>query len=490
MKFIRKFLKYLMLLFIILIAGGAIAWLIAPTGPRELLEFDDPYHKKRKAVSAKQYMASTGTPWATQAAVDVLENGGNAFDAAAAALLVLNVTYGEAASFPGVAPLLIYDAKTNTIKGYVGAGTAPEKATIELFKSKGHKTVPKNDMWAQLLPASPDVLISLLKDYGTKSFSELSRPAARIAKEGFPVHKTMLKNLDLNLVERFGFNLLMPYNVDIYLSGQWWRPLHHKERFVRPHLSQTFLDMAQAEKDILRRENSRSRGLTAVRDYFYKGPIADKIVDMHSKENGLFSKKDLANYKGYWEKPVSGSFKEYTIFANNTWCQGPVVPMVLQLLEGIDLKSLGHNSPEYLHTLIQAIELAMADREAFFGDPEFVKVPIKGLLDPGYAAERRKQLTPGKAFGKMPAHGSPSGFQAMNQHIKGYAFNPVSHKNNQLKIGRDTSYICIVDSAGNAVSLTPSDFPQTPMVPGTGLTLGNRMTQFRLDPKHPTALMP
>ncbi|MCP4134401.1 MAG: gamma-glutamyltransferase family protein, partial [bacterium] len=125
-----------------------------------------------------------------------------------------------------------------------------------------------------------------------------------------------------------------------------------------------------------------------------------------------------------------------------------------------------------------------------FGDPEFVKVPIKGLLDPGYAAERRKQLTPGKAFGKMPAHGSPSGFQAGNQNIKGYAFNPVSHKNNQLKIGRDTSYICIVDSAGNAVSLTPSDFPQTPMVPGTGLTLGNRMTQFRLDPKHPTALMP
>ena len=163
--------------------------------------------------------------------------------------------------------------------------------------------------------------------------------------------------------------------------------------------------------------------------------------------------------------------------------------MVLQILDGIDLKSMGHNSPEYVHTVLQAIELAMADREAYFGDPKFVKVPAAGLLDPLYAQERRKLMTPGKAFGKMPDPGDPWKYQgeAAPASLSGTT-NTVASEGTGLQLGKDTSYICVVDSKGNAVSLTPSDFPQTPMVPGTGLTLGNRMNQFRLDPQHPDAL--
>lgn len=462
-----------------------LAWIILPTGPRERMEFKDPYQVERDSVTGSSFMAATGNPWTTRTAIDVMDRGGNAFDAAVAALLVLNVTFGEAASFPGVSPLLVYHADTNKIISYCGAGTAPQKATIERFRDAGHDKVPVNDIWAQLIPASPDMIIELLKKHGTMSFTQLSAYAISIAREGFPVHRMMLNNLGLNLVERFGFNLLMPYNVKVYLDGQWWRPLHHRERFTRPDLAATLQSMADTERLVLEKTGNREAGLQAVRDYFYDGPIADTIVEFHSEEGGLFTREDLSGYRGYWEKPLTGTYRNYTIYANRTWCQGAVTPMVLQILEAIDLKSMGHNSPEYMHTVLQAIELAMADREAYFGDPDHVDVPVDVLLSKEFALNRKQQMTPGKAFEKMPLAGPVSEKktgkidQVQAQHA--IADNSTIH---------DTSYICIVDSQGNAVSLTPSDFPKTPMVPGTGLTLGNRMTQFRLDPGHAAALAP
>ncbi len=468
-----------------------VIYLLLPKGPRESMAFDDPHLKDRPAVTSQHYMAAAGTPWATRAAMDTMANGGNAVDAAVAALLALNVTYGEAASFPGVAPILIYDAVNGTIESYTGAGKAPARATIELFKSKGWKTIPKMDIFSQLLPASPDVIISILRKYGTKSFTELSRPAIKLAREGFPVHDTMLKNLNLSLVERLGFTVLMPYNSKVYLGGQWWRPLHHGEIFKRPELADTFESMAKAEQDVLARGGTRDAGLQAVRDMFYKGDIARKIVAFHKKKGGLFTAEDLAGYSGYWEAPLTGRFREYTIYANDTWNQGAVTPIVLQILNGIDLKAMGHNSPEYVHTVLQAIELAMADREAYMGDPKFVKVPIKGLLDTAYADERGRLMTPGRAFGRMPPPGDPWKYQdgSSSRPAPVLAAEPGAGAPG-MQAGKDTSYITVVDANGNAVSLTPSDFPQTPMVPGTGLTLGSRMNQFRLDPGNPDALEP
>ncbi|MBN1691113.1 MAG: gamma-glutamyltransferase, partial [Dehalococcoidia bacterium] len=436
---------------LILILG--ITYLALPKGPRETMTFNDTHKVDRPAAISYNFMAATGTPWATQAALDVMEDGGNAVDGAVAALLALNVTYGEAASFPGVAPILIYDAETKTVESYTGAGTAPARATIELFTSRGWKTVPKMDIWSQLLPASPDVIVSILDKYGTKSFTELSAPAIKLARDGFPVHDTMLKNLNLSLVERLGFTVLMPYNSQVYLGAQWWRPLHHGEIFRRPDLADTFELMARAEQEVLARGGTRQQALTAVRDTFYKGEIAEKIVAFHREKGGLFTTEDLANYSGHWEKPLQGRFGPYTIYANQTWNQSAVTPMVLQILEGIDLKSMRHNSPQYVHTVLQAIELAMADREAYFGDPEFVKVPSTGLLDPRYAQERRLLMTPDAAFGKMPPAGDPWKYQgeaapsSLSQPADTTALD-----NSGLQFGKDTSYICVVDSQGNAVS--------------------------------------
>ena len=492
MKKFKKILKIAAISFGSLIALLIIIYFILPKGPKDLMEFDDPYQVSRPSVSSNDYMASTGTPWATETAMDIMDTGGNAYDAMAASLLTLNVTHGEAASFPSVVPLIIHDAETEEVMSYNGVGTAPTMATIDLFEERGHDTVPKLNILSQLIPSSPDMLIRLLQEKGTMSFSEIVAPAIDIAKEGFPVHSVMANNLDLSLIERFGMNIIMPYNGKVYLDGEWWRPLHHSERFTRPELANTFEKMSQVEQDALASGKSREEALQAVRDYFYEGEIADKIIELHDDKNGLFSHEDLANYEGDWEEPIEGNYENYSLFTNGTWTQGPVMPIILQILEGVDLKSMEHNSPEYMHTVLQAIELGMADREAYFGDPDFVNVPIEGLLSKEYASDRRTKLTE-KAFGEMPEWGQPFDYQE----TIGETFEPVvelerykQKKKSGIKFGKDTSSIAIVDKDGNSISLTVSDFPESPMVPGTGLTLGTRMTQFKLDEGNANALEP
>jgi gamma-glutamyltranspeptidase/glutathione hydrolase len=223
-----------------------------------------------------------------------------------------------------------------------------------------------------------------------------------------------------------------------------------------------------------------------VRDYFYRGPIAEAIVALQESEDGFMSAADLAGYSGRWESPLRGRFRSHEVLTNGTWTQGIAVPMALQILDPIDLMALGHNSAAYVHAVVQALELSMADREAYVGDADFVDVPVATLLDPGFASSRRERMTD-RAFGALPAPGPIPG-------RPGAAWRPETVEGHGWasapSFGRDTSYLAVIDEAGNSVSLTPSDFPQSPMVPDTGLTLGIRMTQFRLDPASPTALLP
>jgi gamma-glutamyltranspeptidase/glutathione hydrolase len=510
-KFFAPFNKFIfvfrivmgVLLAITMLAG--LVYLALPNGQRDPMTFDDPWHATRPAVQSHNYMVVTGTTFATQAAEDVLDRGGNAFDAAVAALLMLNITHGEAASFPGIAPLILYDAKTQSVHSYVGAGTAPAAATIDFFKSKGYSNIPDLNILAQLIPASPDVIVALLKQYGTMSFSELAAPAIQMARQGFPVSKIMAQDLDLSMVQRMGYAYLLPYNTQVYLYGQWWRPLYYKDRLKLPDLANTLQALSDAEQAALKAGGSREAGLQAVRDYFYKGPIADDILALHKAQGGLFTAADLANYSGYWEEPLHGSYGDYTFYTNGAWNQGIVVPMTLQILEGIDLKSMGQNSAQYVHTVNQAIELAMADREAYVADPKFIKVPVDVLLSKAFAAERRKLMTD-KAFGPLPPPGNiPTSYSlplggggqgeggiAGQYYGNGQCNCPQSADNflASAPIGKDTTHLAIIDRWGNSISLTPSDFPKSPMVPGTGLTLGDRMTQFYLDPNNVDALQP
>ena len=488
---VKRILKWIGLGFLALILVAVIVYAFLPKGPRDLMEYKDLTKTEKQLLKADQFAIVAGTPWASQAGYDVLARGGNACDAAVAALLTLNVTHGEAASFPGVAPTMYDNAQTGEVKSYIGAGKAPQAATIEKFKSRGFETVPELDIWSQLIPASPDVIIGLLTDCGTLSFSELAQPAIDIAREGFPAHAIMVRNLDFSLVERIGFAYLMPYNTDVFLRGEWWRPLHLHERMIFRDLANTLEAMSNAERDAVQAGASREAGLQAVRDYFYKGPIAEKIASYHKQAGGLISYDDLASYTGGWEQPVVGHYGEFTIYANGTWSQGIMESLILQTLEGIDLKSMGHNSPQYIHTVTQAIDLAMADRDAYIGDPAFVNVPLDILLSKDFADARRAAMTD-RAFASLPSPGllTPPTSGLMPNQFAGLSPAQAFLTLTDFSAGQDTSQLVVIDAQGNAVVMTPSDFPQTPMIPDTGLNLGNRMDQFRLDPNHVNALQP
>ncbi len=483
----RRIFKWIGIGCLSLILLALIVYAFLPKGPRDLMPYTDRTKTEKQLLHAKTFAVVAGTPWASQAGYDVLARGGNACDAAVAALLTLNVTHGEAASFPGVAPTMYYNAQTGEVKSYIGAGKAPAAATIEKFKARGFETVPEMDLWSQLIPASPDVIIGLLTDCGTLSFGELAQPAIQIARQGFPAHAIMVRNLNFSLIERIGFTILMPENSKIFIHSQWWRPVHLHDRMAFPALANTLQDLANAEQEALKKGATRAEALQAVRDYFYKGPIAEKIAAYHRKKGGLITYDDLATYTGGWEKPVVGHYGEYTLYANGTWSQGIMESLILQTLEGIDLKSMGQNSAQYIHTVTQAIDLAMADRDAYIGDPAFVDVPLNALLSKDFANARRGAMTK-RAFLSLPSPGlipsTPSGSKPLD--ITGLERPVMSMK----PIGQDTSQLVVVDAQGNAVVMTPSDFPQTPMIPGTGLNLGNRMDQFRLDPKHVNALAP
>jgi len=282
----------------------------------------------------------------------------------------------------------------------------------------------------------------------------------------------------------------MPYNCQVYLHGEWWRPFQHADRVTMPDLADTWEALAEAEQQALAAGGSREEGLQAVRDYFYQGPLAEAIVDYHAEHGGLIDAADLADYSGDWEEPIQADYGEYTIYVNGTWTQGIVLPMALHYLEGIDLEGMGHNSQEYVHTVVQAIELAQADRDAYVADPAFVDVPVDVLLSADYAASRQ-ELMSDSAFPQLPPAGDIPGYGRVtspaitslgDQVPQGMLSDFMRHK--------DTTQLAVIDAQGNVVVMTPSDFPKSPMIPETGMTLGDRMTQFRLDPEDVDALEP
>jgi gamma-glutamyltranspeptidase/glutathione hydrolase len=478
---------------LLIVCAGILAALlvvvaILPRGPRDPMDAYEPFHQPREAFRAQEFIVVAGTPEAAAVMYDVLAEGGNAVDAAIAGLLTINVTFGDAASFPGIAPTLVWDAEARSVQSYIGAGTAPARATIEEFRRRWHPgwVIPPS-IDAQLVPASPDVIVALLRRHGSRSFTSLATPAIRIAEEGFPLHPTTVKNVGFVLPIRLAIRLLRPYTARVWTQDAWWRPLVAGDRFRRPDLANGLRVLADAETSCLDAGGTRDACLVTVRDAFYRGPLADAIVALHEEQDGLMSRQDLAGYAGRWEEPLRGRFRGYDVLTNGTWTQGIVVPMVLQMLDGLPLESLEHNSAKYVHTVVQALELAMADREAYVGDPAFVDVPIATLLHPAYAATRRAAMTD-RAFGRLPEPGAAGADLAWRPAPRSSSVERAL--SNLARIPRDTSYLAVIDAAGNSVSMTPSDFPVSPMVPGVGLTLGIRMTQFKLDPASPTALEP
>jgi gamma-glutamyltranspeptidase/glutathione hydrolase len=255
---------------------------------------------------------------------------------------------------------------------------------------------------------------------------------------------------------------------------------------LQEDLSRTIARLIQAERDC---RGDRDKKLRAVHDYFYRGPIAREIADYHAKNGGFVTFDDLAGFEVPVEDSLSVTYRGgYRVHSCDVWCQGIVLLETLKTLEGYDLKGMGHNSPDYTHTVVEALNLAFADREAYVGDPKFVHVPTQALISDAYAARQRARIDMNRAFGKLPEPGDP---ENSGRKTSGAAEKAYAAPHGASRLSQDTIYACVVDRHGNAYSATTSDnASETPIIPGTGLAISSRGCQSRLEPGHLAEVKP
>ena len=360
----------------------------------------------RPVVYATQGVISSGHYLTSMAGMRLLLSDGNAFDALAASVFAAAVVEPLANySLAAEGVIMLYDAASSEMLSLSGQGVAPEKATVDFYTSQGLDTIPTGPgPQAHLsftVPGIVHALISLVERYGTKTIGEVLAPAIHYADRGIPNYEYMLERLKASDTRK-QFDLYPPGGTDIfYDNGRMPAP---GSVLVQPGMANTLKQIAAAENAA---SGHRLDGLRAARDAFYKGPIARTIVEGAQAVGGILSMEDLAGYGSQFHEPVKSTYKGYEVFSHSTWTQGPVLSQTLNMLESFDLKAMGHNSPQYVHTVTEALKLAMADREAYYADPDFARVPIDGLLSKEYAAERARLIGHARAHPELPPAGDP-----------------------------------------------------------------------------------
>jgi gamma-glutamyltranspeptidase / glutathione hydrolase len=429
----------------------------------------------RPALTGTRHMISAGHHAASHAGFLILEAGGNAVDAGVAAGIALGVLQTDRVNFAGVAPMIIYLAERREVVTIDGLGTWPKAASIEVFNEQYGGKMPPGIL-RTVIPAAPYAWITALEKYGTMSFGDVASAAIRLARDGFPMHWLMAEWIADNIE---GYRR-WPESAAVFLpNGN--APVVG-EIFKQPDLARSLQYMA--DEEAAQAGKGRLAGLRAARDAFYVGDIAATIARYHRDNGGWVTAADLADYKVSFEPPVSTRFGDIDLFACGPWCQGPLLPQALNIVSGFDLRALGHNSPDYIHVVTEALKLCYADRHRYIGDPKFIDVPIDTLLSARYADERRKLIDRATASPGMPAAGTIGDERDVEQTMPNATRREVTPE-------VDTSYVCVVDEDGNAFSATPSDASQaTPLIPGIGLCPSSRGSQSWCDPQHPAALAP
>jgi gamma-glutamyltranspeptidase / glutathione hydrolase len=374
----------------------------------------------------------------------------------------------------GVAPIMIYRADKRDVLTLSGLGPWPRAVTPDLFQKRHGGKIPEGIL-RTVVPAAPDAWITALENYGTMSFGDCAAAAIRFASDGFPMYGLMSDMIAMHAADYARW----PSSAAVYLPGG--RPPRRGEIFVQADLCRTLQYMADQEKSAA--AQGRAAGLKAARDAFYRGDIAHTIVAYHKANGGLMTAQDLAEFRVAVEPPVKTRFAGIDMYSCGAWCQGPVLQQMLGVLNGIDLKGMGHNSLDYAHVVTEAMKLAFADRECYYGDPRFVNVPIETLLSDAYAKTRRAMIRPDRAWEEMPPYGEISGFASRSAPVPTPEFAAAG--------AHDTSYICVMDKDGNVFSATPSDPSyDTPVIPGTGLCPSSRGSQNWADPAHASSVAP
>jgi gamma-glutamyltranspeptidase/glutathione hydrolase len=420
-----------------------------------------------------------------EAALRILHGGGNAFDAAIAATLAEGVLNPHMNTFGGEISALGYVAAERKVFAVNGDTVAPRAATIEWFRKRGIDLIPGVGVLAAGPPATPHALLTTLGRFGTRSFAEVVAPALELAEDGFPLHPGLRGPGPAHPFGDFSlagiaevFRTTWPSSAAVYLPGG--RLPDVGERMRNPDLARTFRQLVAAEERA--RPRGRGDGIEAAIDAFYRGEIAETIAAHAAAEGGLLTREDLRDFQSAIEPTVSLDYRGFTVHKCGPWSQGPVFLQQLALLGGFDLGSLGHDSADYIHLVVESAKLAFADREQYYGDPRFVDVPLAELLSERYAAARRSLIDSRRASLEQRP-GDPRGGAALLE--TGEVFAARSW-------GRGTVYVAVVDGARNMASFTPSGawIPASPVIAGLGFPLGTRVQTFYLDPRHPNALLP
>jgi gamma-glutamyltranspeptidase/glutathione hydrolase len=382
-------------------------------------------------ASGKRGVVVAGGQGAVDAGISVLAEGGNAMDAAAATILALSATDSTQFCFGGEVPILVYDAKRQVVEVIAGQGAAPRLATREYFASRGG--IPGAGIEPAAVPATLDACLTVLDRYGTQTFAKVAAPT-------------------LTILDR------------------------HEEDW-HADLAATFRRLIEAEQDS---GGDRRRGLRLVADYFYRGPLARELADWCEANGGLIRYNDLATHVTRVEEPASVDYRGYTVHKCGPWTQGPYVLEALGLLEGFDLAALGHNQPQTVHLTIEAMKLALADRDEYYADPLFVDVPLAKLLSQSYADLRRPLIDPLKAsLAERP--GNPRDDQPLLADFEA--------RRGPGGPAHDTTTCLVADGAGNVVAATPSGWSGV-LAGNTGVWLGTRLQSFNLWPKHANVIEP
>ncbi len=443
----------------------------------------------RQAARGTHGAVAAGSEFATEAGMRMYYRGGNAVDAAMATMFAACVTEFSHFGMGGEAPILVR-TKAGKVWAIAGVGTMPKLATARFFQTRkmepgeilsmepgGMKgIIPVAGIMPALVPGMVASGLVTLRDFGTKSFAEIAESAVELA-DGFPIDEMRSGSIarSRRFFERW------PDSKRVFLPGG--RVPMPGEIFRQPDLARTLRGMIEAEKKALAAGKNRAEAIDAVADYFYRGEIAHKIDAFMKANNGLLRYDDMAAFRLKPEEPVSTTYRGYRVYKPGFWSQGPAMIEALNIIEGFDLRAMGWNSADYIHNEVEALKLAYADRDTYYGDPKFNNIPEQTLLSKSYAAERRKQIGPKASLDFEPGV------------IKGKkGIHPSELDVQQVRIddelmARDTTCVDAIDKDGVMVSITPSGAWLPSVIAGdTGIPLTERAQSFLLVDGSPNEL--
>jgi gamma-glutamyltranspeptidase/glutathione hydrolase len=456
----------------------------------------------RPVVRGKRGVVAGGQPLSVEAGLRILQRGGNAVDAGVATIFAASVIEFSHFSFGGEVPILI-KLKGQKVAVIEGMGPAPMKATREFFVNKTQADssppslsssgttmpgarragmIPSTGPLSATVPAVLDACVTALDQFGTKTLAEVMEPAIQLA-DGFPIDELRVQYIKT----RSPIFAQWQDAKRIFLPGGEIPKVG--DLFVQADLARTLREIVRAERLASKgTRNNRHAGLMAARDYFYRGPIARRIGDYMQANGGLIAADDFARFAAKVGQPVETEYRGYQVYKAGFWTQGPAMIETLNMLEGFDLQKMGHNSPAYIHTLAEAMKLALADRDRYYGDPNFVKIPSTELLSKNYAALRRPLIDERHAsLAQQP--GDPSNMKA----VLASAVQTIGKASTLPEIERanDTTCVNVVDRDGNLFSATPSGAWLPAVVAGnTGVLMGQRLQSSLMDPNSPNVVAP